>query len=796
MPQEETREDAEQGRRCLHPTLRRWLPAGAVALLLIATGWFFWPFWRLSGQFGEQPVLQPSRLYGQATLLRVGEPGSSAALRRELESLSYRQRSGAPRTAGEFAVTRRGLAIQLRSFPTRWGRNRGGRLDVDFSRGQIERLRWRDAEVEQAFLEPPLLASYYGPDRKERRPARLDELPEHLVHAVLVAEDAGFFSHSGLSLRGIARAAWTNLRGGELRQGGSTLTQQLAKNLFLSQERTLGRKLREVFLALLIEQRYSKRAILNAYLNEIYWGASEAVNLMGVGAASWVYFGKEPDHLSLCESAVLAGMIASPGGYSPVTRPEAALQRRNWVLARMAERGWLAEERGRRESERPLCVDPHPLAGRQAAYFAQAAAAEAERRFGVGSLADAGYVLLSTLGSGDQRAAEAAVGWGLEALEEGWEKGRSVAGPLQAALVSIDPRSGALLAYVGGRDWESSQFDRASQARRQAGSAFKPVVFAAAFEEGVATPATLLEDAPLTVALAGSEWSPQNADADYRGWVSARSALEESLNVPTARLGLEVGLRRVVDTARRLGISSPLQPVPALALGAFEVTPVELATVYATLAAGGVRREIYGVRGMLDREGRAVEARQLRPAERALSEETAYLVASMLQGVLERGTGVSVRRQGVTDPLAGKTGTTNRRRDSWFAGFSPDRITLVWVGYDDGSSTRLSGARAALPIWGRFTWAVRPPGGYPQFAAPAGVVTAMIDPRTGELATDLCPRVATEVFRQGQVPDSVCQLHGGWYQRRDWRTRRLRERQDSGWRWLRRLLKGRKEPPV
>ena len=797
MPARRGRKARRRRKKRHSSRLRRQVLGTAAAALLVGAAWFFWPFWQLSGQFDDQPLRQPSRLYGRSTLLRVGDPADPSAWERELESLGYRRRRDASQGAGEFASSRGMLAVHLRKFPTAYGWNLGGPLVVEFSRRGIGRLRWRGAEVDHAFLEPPLLASYYGPDRRERRPVELDELPETLVHALLAAEDASFFHHPGLSLSGMARAAWTNLLGGEVRQGGSTLTQQLAKNLFLSHDRTLGRKLREVVLALLIELRYDKRAILAAYLNEIYWGASGSVNLMGVGAASWVYFGKSAERLTLCESAVLAGMIASPGSYSPVAHPQAARARRDWVLGRMAELGWLAAERAGQEMARPLCVDPHSLVVRQAAYFADAAALEAERRFGVGPLADAGYVLLSTLRSADQQAAEEALAWGLVSLEKGWENRGSGSGPLQAALVSLDPRSGALLAYVGGRDYGASQFDRASQARRQAGSAFKPVVYAAAFEEGYATPSTLLEDAPLTVALAGSEWSPRNADADYRGWVSARTALEESLNVPTARLALEVGLRRVVETARRMGVSSRLQPVPALALGAFEVTPVELATVYATLAAGGVRRELYGLRGVLDREGRPVTARALRPPQRALSEETAYFLVSMLQGVLERGTGASARLQGVTDPLAGKTGTTNGRRDSWFVGLSPDRTTLVWVGYDDNSRTRLSGARAALPIWGRFTWAVRPAGGYPRFAPPAGIVTAVIDPRTGELATDLCPRVMTEVFRRGEVPAAVCHLHGGWYLQPDWRSRRLQESQErSGWRWLRRLLKSRKRPPV
>jgi len=293
----------------------------------------------------------------------------------------------------------------------------------------------------------------------------------------------------------------------------------------------------------------------------------------------------------------------------------------------------------------------------------------------------------------------------------------------------------------------------------------------------------LLEDAPLSVRRAGRTWSPQNSDRAFRGWVTARQALEESLNVPTARLAMQVGLARVVDVARALGIESRLQAVPALALGAFEVSPLELAAVYSVFAAGGMRVPVHGLSAVLDSEGKPLPGGALAEPVRALSPQANYLVVSTLQGVIERGTGASARIQGVTDPLAGKTGTTNGRRDSWFGGFSPDRATLVWVGYDDNSKTRLSGARAALPVWARFTWSVRPRDGYPVFRQPRGIATAAIDPLSGELATDDCPKVLTEVFLEGAVPTRVCHLHAGW------------SRDDAGaeggkkrWRWLKRVF--------
>jgi penicillin-binding protein 1B len=509
-----------------------------------------------------------------------------------------------------------------------------------------------------------------------------------------------------------------------------------------------------------------------------------------VGAAAWAYFGKEASRLDLCESAVLAGMISSPGNYSPVSQPQRSHERRDWVLGRMAELGWLDESGLAAELERPLCSAPQPIGTRRAAYFGDRAAAEAERRFGVRGLADSGYVLLSTLDARDQRMAEEMVGWGVESLEQGWEKERKAAGPLQAALVSLEPDTGAIRAYVGGRDYGASQFDRVGRALRQAGSAFKPVVYAAAFEDRVAAPASMLEDAPLTVRLAGGrEWTPRNSNSEFRGWVSVRTALEDSLNVPTARLALQVGLDRVVELARAMGVSSRLQPVPALALGAFEVTPLELTSVYAVLASGGVRHEPWGLRAVLDPAGEVLEGEPRPEPQQVLSPQTVFLVTSLLQGVLDRGTAASVRAQGLRDPLAGKTGTTNDRRDSWFAGYSPDRVTLVWVGYDDNSPTRLSGARAALPVWARFTWKVRPPGGYPLFPQPAGIATAVIDPESGQLATDDCTQVLTEVYLEGTVPTELCPLHGAWRRERAWRTTSVEKPQKHRpWRWLRKLF--------
>ncbi len=759
----------------------------AAGLLLVAGAWLVWPFWQLAGQFGAVPSKQPSRLYGRPLELVSGEILAKERLIEALEERHYRRvGDSAQLVPGAFWAT--GVTVEAfrRRFPTIDGQAGGNRLRARYEGSRIATLEVAGQPVARSLLDPPLVASYYHSDLRERRPVNVDEVPEDLILSVLAIEDATFLEHSGVSLTGIGRALWVNLRAQEVRQGGSTLTQQLVKNIFLTHDRKFIRKLQEALLAVLLEVRFEKRDILQAYLNEIYWGRSGHVNLMGVGAASWAYFGKQPVELSLDEAALLAGMIQAPAKYHPLRHPQAARARRDEVLGRLAKLRWITRERLDAAVARPIAVLKIPLATRRAPYFADAMIAEAKRRFGVTELRDGGYVLLSTLDLGDQRRAEEAVGWGVAALEEGWEKGAQRDGPLQAALVSIDPDSGAIRAYVGGRDYAGSQFDRVSQARRQAGSAFKPIVYAAAYEARVASPASYLHDSPLTVEFDGRSWSPRNSNNKYNGWISTRTALERSLNVPTARLALDLGLEPIIDLAHGLGISAHLDPYPALALGAMEVTPLEMAQVYATLAAGGLRPPVHGLQAIHDRDGRTLAGVELPPPQRVLSAEVTFILTQVLAGVFERGTAISARRQGLEGPLAGKTGTTNDRRDSWFGGYSPRRATLVWVGYDDNSKTHLSGARAALPIWARFTQAVRPAGGYPAFQQPPGVVRAWIDSSTGGLATELCTQVEQEYFLADFAPSALCPLHSRFRQRGLEQPPGVRvERQHPFKRWLR-----------
>ncbi|MBV8199552.1 MAG: transglycosylase domain-containing protein [Acidobacteria bacterium] len=732
------------------PAARQLAAWGTASLLAAALAGAVVHSWRISRHFPTAPFPQPSRLYSRVPELALGDLCNLEELAGRLASQGYDRVQASPQPGtfclrGERLSSVNVLSIGLRRFPTPAGWAGGQPLLVEVHAGRIVRLLLAGSPVARAALEPTLLASFYGPEVEERWPVRLSELPPHVVQAVLAAEDDGFFHHSGLSASAIVRAAWVDVRGREARQGGSTITQQLVKNLYLPRRRNLLRKTKEALLAEIVELRHDKPSILEAYLNSIYWGRSGPANLIGLGAAARAWFGKPPQELDLAQAATLAAMIRAPAEYAPPAHAAALAGRRNRVLARLAELGWAGRDEVSRAQAAPLGAVARPLEPRPCSpWFADLAAQEARRRFGIADLAGGGYQLFATLDAGEQRRAETALAAELADLSRrtgstrrdqaartaakaasaapGRQEPQPAQRGLEAALVSVDPRDGGILAYVGGSDYRRSKFDRLAQAHRQLGSAFKPVVYAAAFENGVATPATLIDDSPVAVRAGGALWEPQNYDRTFRGWVTARGALEQSLNVPTVRLAFAVGLHRIANLAGAMGLGDPPAPVPALALGAIEASPLQVARMYSTLATLGLRPTLHGLDTVRDRNGIVLPGEEMPPPRRVLPPATAYLVTSLLQGAVDHGTASAVRRQGLADPLAGKTGTTSERRDNWFAGYSADRVTVVWVGYDDDSETRFSGATAAVPMWSRFMLAVRPAGGFPGFAPPPGVL--------------------------------------------------------------------------
>jgi len=734
-------------------------------------------------RFGRAEARRATFVYAAGQPLAPGISVRAVDLAGTLTRLKYRETSTMPPTPGHFRRTAGVWDLYVRGLEEDAGQA-PARIRIELSGDRIVRVR-RDGElIDGVRLEGEVLTS--GADRRgeDFRPVRLADVPLSLMNAILAAEDHRFFEHAGVDFHGLVRAAWTNIRAGRVAQGGSTITQQLVKNRLVGPRRTFGRKLREAWLAAVVEWRYPKEQILEAYLNDVYLGQRGSQAIRGVSSAARAYFGKEVHQLTLAESALLAGMVRAPNSYSPVINPERARQRRDVVLTRMRELGRIGEADYAQARHEAVRVQPNVRPGQGAPYFVDYVEQEIEQRLPDFDGGARGARIYTTLDLALQRFAENALTRGLERLEASSPRLRrgDPTERLQAALIALDPTSGRVVALVGGRDYRVSQFDRALQARRQPGSAFKPFVYMAALRErrgAVAfTPASFVEDSPLTVDVDGTPWSPRNYGDRYEGRVSVRHALEQSLNAATVRIAQEIGLPAVIETARGLGIASPLRPVPAMVLGAFEVTPVELAAAYLPFANGGFKAgEITAVRAAYESDGSSIGLREVAPTP-VISPAEAYLMTSLLEGVMTTGTGASARALGLTSAVAGKTGTTNDGRDAWFVGYTPTLVALVWVGFDSGDVHGLTGAQAALPIWTDFMRQTLDAYPGPVFSAPAGATVTSIDPTNGKLANRYCPVTAREVFLQGTEPPP-CDEHGGvtdqvidWWRRfRDWLSR-------------------------
>lgn len=723
-----------------------------------------------------------------------------------LRRAGYRPSSAREPASGRYRLASRRWAIGRRASRLGGRFRPAGLLQVELdARGRVWRLRdGTGREPRTAALDPELLATWPGPGREDRIRVPLSHVPEALTEAVLAIEDRRFHRHPGLDPVRIAGALLANVRAGRVVQGGSTITQQLAKSLWLSRRRTLSRKAAEALLALALERRYPKHRILEAYLNEIYLGQDGRRAIHGVGRAAVHYFGKDVSELTLPEAATLAGSIRAPSLYDPFRNPGAARARRDRVLREMAAQARIGEGELREALAAPVGTRRSSGAERRRApWFVDWVAPRLEERGGRGAAGGDGLAVFTTLDPGFQAIAEDAVAAGLRRLESDRPRLRRPDAPLQAALIALRPATGEVLAMVGGREYGSSQFNRATAARRQPGSLFKMVVTLAAVsrdggERPAATLASRLPDEPLSVSTPSGPWRPANHDGAFRGRVTLREAVEGSLNVPFARLGLSLGPERVAATARRLGIRSPLERVPSLALGTSEVTLLEMTRAFGVLAAGGRLAETRGVIRVVGERGNPFEppapAPVVPPAE-------AYVVTSALQGVVERGTGRPLRGLGYRGPVAGKSGTTDGTRDAWFVAYTPELAVGVWVGYDDGRGTGLSGSTGALPIAGRFLLEALGPRGGSSFRVPAGIERVAVEPGTG-LRAGLGCGGRPEVFLEGTAPVDRCggfrltgvgDELGSWW--RDLRRRLEREigrRLGAGeWRRLERLLEER-----
>jgi penicillin-binding protein 1A len=587
----------------------------------------------------------------------------------------------------------------------------------------------------------------------------LRDIPKTIRNAVIAIEDHRFYSHFGVDIPGVARAAYANFRHGRIVQGGSTITQQLAKMLFLTPDRRFERKVKEALLAFELEKRYSKDRLFEIYLNQIYLGHGA----YGVEAASRTYFGVSVHELSLPQAALLAALPRAPGNYSPFEHPEVAKRRRTVVLARMVEEGYVSEAEAKKANAAALGLVAPERRRTSGQYYLEYLQQALEAKFGSDMLYKGGLSVYTTLNPVLQRTAEQTLREGLQTLAARHAPrvaGKAVAAPPAApegAVVLIEPQTGYVKALVGGADFSRSEFNRAVHARRQPGSAFKPFVYLAALENGW-TPARTLEDTPLSYTFGGRTWSPENYDGKFRGQVTLQQALEESINVPTVRLAESVTVQKVIDAAKRLGIQSPLQPNLALALGASDVTLLELTAAYAALANQGVRMEPITVRYITDAQGRLVEE-NIPQGREATTPAAAYVLSQMMRGAIERGTAVSART--LARPIAGKTGTTNDFSNAWFVGYTPSLTAGVWVGHDRVRTLGHdeTGAKAALPIWIALMREALRDRPVEDFPIPDNVVMARVDMATGFLANPTCPRPVVMAFVAGTEPSGFCPIH-------------------------------------
>jgi penicillin-binding protein 1A len=604
--------------------------------------------------------------------------------------------------------------------------------------------------VSEVYSDDDVLLGEFFLERRIVLP--LAQMPRLLIRGFVAAEDARFFEHRGIDYWRILAAAFRNIEALDVVQGGSTITQQIAKSFFLTPERSFSRKVKEAILAQRIERYLTKNEILYLYLNQIYLGEGA----YGVGAASKTYFGKNVKDLTLAECAILAGLPPAPNALSPLRNPKKARERQIYVLHRMVERKMITPGQAKKAMDEEIRLRPKgPKGYNEAPYAVEQVRQYVEEKYGKEKLYRGGLKIYTTVNARLQQAAQKAVVKGLEEFEArgGQGKGRE---QVQGALVALDPQSGYILAMVGGRDFSASQFNRATQARRQAGSAFKPIVYAAALDKGF-TPATIIVDEPFSyIDVPGKEpWEPQNFDREFWGPITFRKALTFSRNVVTVKIAQAIGLDYLIEYAKNLGIKSKLEPNLSLALGSSNVTLLELTNAFGVFAAQGYRAEPFLITRIVDNDGNILE--ELEPsAVEIISPQTAYLITSLMQSVIQEGTGQKAKELG--RPAAGKTGTTNDIRDAWFIGFVPQRLVAgAWIGYDIEKSlgTHETGAVAALPIWLEFMKEAVAHDPVENFSAPEGVVFVKVDAATGEPVGPGQPKsakVIAECFKEGTAP--------------------------------------------
>lgn len=717
---------------------------------------------RLIDAMRARPFADVSSIYAAPRSISPGEEISETEIVRELLRAGYSTSTDNP--IGRYDLSTDTLSV----YPGRESYFASEPVEIRFKKGKIAELRsLSDGKDLGAYrLEPELVTALSEEKREKRRLVRFAEIPKDLVNAVVATEDKRFFSHLGFDPFRIAKAAYVDLREGRKEQGASTLSMQLARNLWLDSDKRWRRKISELLITMLLEEKLTKEEIFESYANQVYLGRRGSFSIHGFGEAAWTYFSKDIRDLKLAEAATLAGLVQRPGFFNPLRKQDRLLERRNVVLGLMKQNGFIGEAECQKATESPLDLHPSLNDGSEAPYYVDLVNAEFNERFP--QRVDAGRIYTS-LDLRLQQAANEAISAGMKkvdaAIAKLRKKGEIPAGMSpQVALIALDPHTGEVKALAGGRNYTQSQLNRAL-AMRQPGSIFKPFVYAAALNTAVRggprifTPASTILDAPATFQFAGETYEPGNFHQAFYGTVTLRRAMAKSMNVATVKLAEQVGYGAVVDLARQAGLNDKTQPTPAVALGAYDATPLEMAGAYTVFANDGVYVRpsfITAVRGPV---GSSIYRHSPETRE-VLTRPVNYLMVSMLEEVMQSGTAAGVHAMGFNAPAGGKTGTS---RDGWFAGFTSNLLCVVWVGFDDGRELELEGSKSALPVWAEFM--KRALKYYPDakpFKAPPGVDSARICTDSGALATEFCPNVRNEYFVRGSEPQGYCSLHTGF----------------------------------
>ncbi|HEV8431764.1 MAG TPA: PBP1A family penicillin-binding protein [Thermoanaerobaculia bacterium] len=728
------------------------------------------------GKFELRRLSLPTRIFADAIPLRPGVAMSPDDLLTKLDRLGYREAKSGVAQPGDFARGGNQIDVYLRAFvhpPT--GSYPAQPVRITFGDNGIATVvSLRDkTNAPNVALEPELLTSILSDQLENRRPVTLDQVPQSLQDAVVVTEDVRFWHHPGVDPIGMFRALFRNVRAGGVAQGASTLTQQLVKNYYFTDtanERTFKRKIPEIFMAVILDAKYSKREILEAYLNDIYLGRNRSISIMGVGEAAHFYFGKPVTDLNPAESAMLAGMIRSPNNYSPFNNPDKAIERRNTVLGLMLNNKKIDRAAYDKAMNTPLPQRPYRDRSGLGSipFYVDCVLQEMARDYGIKDVKGRGLQIYTAIDFAAQDAAARTLAAGLAGLEKGNRRLRrdDPQKILQGVLIHVDVPTGEIRALVGGRNYDVNQFNRALNSKRLIGSLVKPFVYLTAFEPSLSqqniTPATLVSDTRFVLKRKfAADWSPRNYDDNYHGTVTVQEALEQSLNSASVRIGLASGLDAIIKTMHTLGINTDVENNPALLLGAAGIPPIEMADAYSTIARVGSRLPLRTIRYVTNDRGKVISAGDdIKPVQVFPARDTFMLVNTM-KGPIDRGTAYVVRRMGFKKIAAGKTGTTNDKRDAWFIGFTPQTLALVWVGFDDNTPTGLAGGEGAAPIWGRYMLQVANAQPNADFVAPPGVTMVQIDETSGGVATANCPAnlVVTAAFKSGTEPTIPCPIH-------------------------------------